>query len=112
LTTESITGVIASGLLSFSGAGLIGFLVGYATKKVLKLIAVILGVVAAIILLPLTYLASKGVITVNQDRLIVLLQSWGNSLLLAATSSLSALTISLPITGGLAAGFAYGLKKG
>jgi uncharacterized membrane protein (Fun14 family) len=112
LTTESITGVLASGLLSFSGAGLIGFLIGYATKKVLKLIAIVLGLVAAIILLPLTYLASKEIITVNYDRLTTLLQGWANSALLAATSNLSALTISLPVTGGLAAGFAYGLKKG
>jgi uncharacterized membrane protein (Fun14 family) len=112
LTSESITSIIGSGLLSFSGAGLIGFLIGYGTKKVLKLIAIILGGLLAIVMVPMAYLASKGIITVNYDKLTVLLESWGNSALFAATSSVSALTISLPITGGLAAGFAYGLKKG
>ncbi len=77
-------------LFSIGSGGVIGFLVGFAIKKVMKILAVIVGGFLA----ALIYLQSQSIITdTNQISAIA-----GN--------------LGIPLTGGLAAGFAIGLMKG
>src|SRR6476660_9892984 len=105
---------------SFSGtvgfAGIIGFLIGYALKKIAKILAVIVGVFFAAIL----YFESNGTININWDKLQSIAQSTLSSFMglitTAANGNSSTLlpiaSLGLPLTGSAAAGFAIGFMKG
>ena len=97
--------------------GIIGFLIGYALKKIAKILAVITGVFFAAIL----YFESNGIINVNWDKLQSIAQSTVSSLTgLIATaagnskgSTLLPITdLGLPLTNSAAAGFTLGFIKG
>jgi uncharacterized membrane protein (Fun14 family) len=100
------------------GGGL-GFLVGYAVKKIFKIILVLAGLSIA----TLSYLQLQGIVAVNWDKL----DSAARGTLTGfnATSQLPAVAPALgeqiltamsnsgiPLTGGLAAGFAFGFSRG
>ena len=88
--------------LSTGGAG--GFLIGYATKKIVKILLFFLGLCS----LSLFYLVHIGVIDVNGDKL-----AEATSSLLAQTAVFLSATIAyLPFSGSFAAGFALGIMKG
>jgi uncharacterized membrane protein (Fun14 family) len=97
--------------MSGSG-GVIGFLVGFALKRVMKIIAVIAGIFFA----ALMYLQSQNLVSVNWDKLQFASQSTVTSLANSLTDTGQISTIAgnlgLPLTGGLAAGFAIGFMKG
>ncbi len=91
--------------LGIGGIG--GFLVGYATKKISKLIVVLSG----LILIFLLYLGTNGIIAIDYGKLGEVL----NSLLGfagKATIWLIGVIALLPFTGGFLAGFFLGLKMG
>ena len=100
------------------GGGL-GFLVGYAVKKIFKIILVLAGLSIA----TLSYLQLQGIVAVNWDKL----DSAARGTLTGfnATSQFPAVAPALseqiltamsnsgiPLTGGLAAGFAFGFSRG
>ena len=88
--------------LSTGGAG--GFLIGYATKKIIKILMFFLGLYS----LSLFYLAHIGVIDINSDKL-----AEATSSLLAQTAGfLSATIVYLPFSGSFVTGFALGIMKG
>ena len=88
--------------LSTGGAG--GFLIGYATKKIVKILMFFLGLCS----LSLLYLAHTGVININSQKL-----AEATSSFLAQTAGfLSAAIAYLPFSGSFAAGFALGIMKG
>lgn len=99
-------------MFSIGSGGIIGFLVGFALKRVMKILAVIVGVFFA----ALMYLQSQNLISVNWDKL----QSTSQSTVTALTSTVTDLgqistiagNLDLPLTGGLAACFAIGFMKG
>jgi uncharacterized membrane protein (Fun14 family) len=103
---------ISPTLFSTGSGGLIGFIIGFAIKKVMKILAAIAGVFFA----ALTYLQSQGVININWDKLQSVSQSTITTIAnsLTDTGQISTITgnLGLPLTGGLAAGFAIGLMKG
>lgn len=100
--------------------GGVGFLLGYAIKKVIKIVIVLAGLSIA----ALSFLQIQGVIAVNWDKLDglargtmsglgnttgqfpSLLPGFGDHILTAISNS------GIPITSGLAAGFAFGLSRG
>jgi uncharacterized membrane protein (Fun14 family) len=100
--------------------GGVGFLLGYAIKKVIKIVIVLAGLSIA----ALSFLQIQGVIAVNWDKLDglargtmsglgnttaqfpTLLPGFGDHILTAISNS------GIPITSGLAAGFAFGLSRG
>ncbi len=97
--------------------GVAGFVIGYAIKKILKIVMVIVGLFLA----ALAYLASQGVISVNWDKI----GSASTSTLVgiqnatmgatpgAADQVMMALAnIGIPLTGSFAAAFALGFMKG
>ena len=87
--------------------GIIGLCMGYALKKVAKIVAAIIGLFA----LGLIYLESQGLISV--DWLGV--QAWGNTALSGLGQMegvLGVLISNLPFAGGAIVGFGIGIKMG
>jgi len=88
--------------LSTGGAG--GFLIGYATKKIVKILMFFLGLGS----LSLFYLMHIGVIDIHSEKL----AEATSSLLAQMAGFLSATIAYLPFSGSFAAGFTLGIMKG
>lgn len=103
---------ISPTLFSAGSGGLIGFLVGFAIKRVFKILAVIAGIFFG----SLMYLQSQNLISVNWDKLQDMSQWTVTTLAHSLTDMGQISTISgnlgIPLAGGLAAGFAFGVMKG
>lgn len=114
------TSIGIGGLATSVGiGGFLGFLMGYAMKKILKIIIIVAGLLVGI----LYYLQYNGLVALDWSKLEAAL---GNAMtnfsgfnlstpLLPGISDqiLDALSNSgIPLTGGFAAGFAFGLSKG
>ena len=102
---------IPSALFTAGSGGITGFLIGFALKKVIKLIAVIIGVFFGALL----YLQSQNIISIDWAKL----QSFSESTLSIIGNSITTGNISnilgnfgLPLTGGLSAGLVLGFSKG
>jgi uncharacterized membrane protein (Fun14 family) len=107
-------GAIDSVLVGLGGGGIFGFVVGYALKKIVKLLTIAVGTLAAILCGILYWLESLGVLTISIDygRLTWTLHS---ALTWASTQSSNALGASLqagPAFAGFAAGVSLGLHRG
>ena len=91
--------------LGIGGIG--GFVVGYAFKKISKLIIVLIG----LFIIALLYLGTSGIISINYDKLF---RALANSLGLAgeAASWLIGLISILPFMGSFIVGFLLGFKLG
>lgn len=88
--------------LSTGGAG--GFLIGYAAKKIVKILMFFLGLYS----LSLFYLMHVGVIDINSEKL----AEATSGLLTQAAGFFSAAIAYLPLSGSFATGFALGIMKG
>lgn len=87
--------------------GIGGICVGYALKKVAKIVAFIVGLA----FLGLQYLAYVGIININYGAL----EQWGRNLLGnlgAAERILLAVITNLPFAASFGVGFALGIKMG
>jgi uncharacterized membrane protein (Fun14 family) len=113
MVVESIT----ANTTTIGLGGIVGFLLGYALKKVAKILAVIIGVFFAAIM----YFESTGIMNINWDKLQSIAQSTISSLtgLITTTGNgnnsstlLPITSLGLPLTGSAAAGFAIGFMKG
>ncbi|MFQ6086917.1 MAG: FUN14 domain-containing protein [Candidatus Bathyarchaeia archaeon] len=99
---------IATPLVFQLGIGAIGgFVVGYAIKKVTKLIVVLIGV----FLLALIYLSSQGILAVNYDKLSEAVSGWLGGAG-QAVGWLTPIIAHLPFAGSFLAGFFFGFKLG
>jgi uncharacterized membrane protein (Fun14 family) len=67
LTIESILPT----LFSIGSGGVVGFLIGFAIKKVMKILAVVVGIFFGATM----YLQSQGIINVDWDKLQIVSQS-------------------------------------
>jgi len=87
--------------------GIGGFIAGYAFKKLLKIVAVIVG----LFILAFIYLGYQGIITINFGELE---NSIANALGLAgqATGFIATIIALLPAAGSFGAGFFLGFKLG
>lgn len=103
---------ISPSLFSIGSGGVFGFLVGFAIKKVMKILAVVVGVFFGAMM----YLQSQGIVNVNWDKLqsvsLSTVTTIANSFTDTGQISSIAGDLGIPLTGGLAAGFAIGLLKG
>jgi uncharacterized membrane protein (Fun14 family) len=99
-------------IFSMGSGGIIGFLAGYAIKRVMKILAIVVGAFFA----ALIYLQSQALITINWDKLQATSQSAVTTIAnsLTDTGQISIITgvLGVPMTSGLAAGFTVGLMKG
>ena len=104
--------IVTPTLFTIGSGGLIGFLAGFAIKRVFKILAVIVGIFFA----ALMYFQSQNLISVNWDKIQSMTQGMLSTLghSLTDTGQISTITgnLGIPMTGGLAAGFAIGVMKG
>jgi len=104
--------IIRSALLTAGSGGIAGFIIGFALKKVIKILAVIVG----IFLGTLIYFQSQSFITINWAKLESLLEStmptMSNSV--SDTSLVNNITgsMGLPLLGGLSLGLVVGFTRG
>jgi uncharacterized membrane protein (Fun14 family) len=95
------------------GGGLFGgLLLGYALKKVVKLIAVVVGLFIA----GLAYLQYQQIASVNWDKIESTITGLANATTNTFNNynleSLATTTLGIPLTGGMSAGFVVGFMKG
>lgn len=112
--SQSIPAWSSSLLVDLGIGGLVGFAVGYALKKILKLLLLVAGTVLLLLTSAIEYLQGKGIVTiqVNYD----VLNAWIFSAAAWGMSHLSTLTgwifqVGAGVT-GLTGRFAIGLYKG
>ena len=104
-TITSVSAIIGGGFFG-------GLLLGYALKKVVKLIAVIVG----LFITGLAYLQYQQLATFNWDRIEGTISTIAN----ATTNTfndynietLTSTNLGFPLTSGMSAGFAIGFMKG
>ncbi|MDF9746512.1 FUN14 domain-containing protein [Natrinema salsiterrestre] len=95
--------------LEFGGGAAIGGLIGFATKKLAKLLAVIVGVQ----LMLFRYLESQGILIVDWNRLSAgLLKTQTRAQDAADISWLQSMISTLSIGAGFTGGFLVGFKRG
>jgi uncharacterized membrane protein (Fun14 family) len=102
----SYIGVVVGG--GFFG----GLLLGYAIKKVVKLIAVVVGLFLA----GLGYLQYQQIASVNWDKvegtISIIANTTSNTLNNHNIETLVTTNLGIPLTGGVSAGFAIGFMRG
>ncbi|WP_254274107.1 FUN14 domain-containing protein [Haloarcula marina] len=97
--------------LEFGAGGLIGGLIGFAAKKVAKLIAVIVGLELALF----KFLETRGILEVNWQAIGGAAENATAAGTTAAgqpPSWLLSLLSALPVSAGFTGGFLVGFKKG
>ncbi len=87
--------------------GILGFFSGYAVKKIAKIIAVLIGLGALLLI----YLGYEGIITINYDKSISD-DSEPNGNSSQASIALTPIIANLPFAGSFIAGVAVGAKLG
>ncbi|WP_336038161.1 FUN14 domain-containing protein [Halobacterium yunchengense] len=95
--------------LEFGGGAGIGAVIGFAAKKVAKLIAVIVGLELALF----KFLESRGILTVDWDRLtagMLDLTSAANAS--TPPSWVNTILSTLSVSAGFTGGFLLGFRKG
>jgi uncharacterized membrane protein (Fun14 family) len=113
---------LASFATSIGFGGVAGFLIGYALKKVMKVILIIVG----LIFVGFIYLEYHKVLSIDWNKIQLSVENglsgivnmtngsipaevpWGSGQLISATLT----NYGIPITGSLAAGFVIGFVKG
>jgi uncharacterized membrane protein (Fun14 family) len=107
---------------TIGGGFFVGILIGYALKKLVKLVSIIVGLFLA----GLAYLQYHQIANINWNKLqtvsedaittlsnaILQIQSSGDSHAAAATASLAMTSFGIPLTGSMSAGFTIGFIKG
>ena len=109
---------IAAFAATLSGGFFVGILIGYALKKVVKLVAVVVGLFLA----GLAYLQYQQIVDISWNKIPRLLQNAANVLENATTqipgfssdhtAALVMTNFGIPLTGSMAMGFAVGFMKG
>jgi uncharacterized membrane protein (Fun14 family) len=90
--------------------GMVGFLIGFAIKEIMKILAV----GAGIFFTALMYLESQNIMNINWDKLqsaISTLTNAAGQIPLASTTSSTAINFAVPMTGSSAIGFAIGFMR-
>jgi uncharacterized membrane protein (Fun14 family) len=119
--------IISSYAATMGGGFFVGVLIGYALKKVIKLLAVIFGLFLA----GLAYLQYHQIANINWNKLQTVLSegtitTLSNTIIIqipginggdighaaATASSLAMTNLGIPLTGSMSAGFAIGFIKG
>lgn len=95
--------------IEFGGGALIGAIIGFAAKKIAKLIAVIVGIELALF----KFLESRGFLQVNWDKLTAGMVDAGSTAASGTPPSwLMSILSTLSIGAGFTGGFLVGFKKG
>ncbi len=96
--------------VQLGAGGIAGFIIGFAVKKLLKLLAILAG----LIFIFLQYLAWKGFIDIHYDRIYAvaqtMLQQSGTSV--TEFNIPAFITANIPMAGSFVAGLGIGFKMG
>ena len=115
---------IGSYASTVGGGFFVGILIGYALKKVIKLLAVIVGLflaglaylqyhqIASINWNKLQTVLSEGAITTLSNAIIQIQSSGDDHAAVTASSSLAMTSFGIPFTGSMSVGFSIGFMKG
>jgi uncharacterized membrane protein (Fun14 family) len=118
----SIVENFGSTAATVGGGFFVGVLIGYALKKVIKIVAVLIGLFLA----GLAYLQYHQIANINWNKLqqvsegaittlsntITQIQDIGYTSNQSATTSLAMTSFGIPFTGSMSAGFTIGFMKG
>jgi uncharacterized membrane protein (Fun14 family) len=102
-----MTEVLSPIVYQIGVGGVLGFFVGYAVKKMTKVLAVLIGLGALVLI----YLGYQGVISINYDKLVQMIQDLMGRAGQASTS-LTPIIANLPFAGSFIAGVAVGVRLG
>jgi uncharacterized membrane protein (Fun14 family) len=107
-----------SAVVTVGGGFFAGVLIGYALKKVLKLVAIVVGLFLA----GLAYLQYQQIVVISWNKIPRVLQNAASALANATaqipgfsgdhTAALAMTNFGIPLTGSMAMGFAVGFMKG
>jgi uncharacterized membrane protein (Fun14 family) len=100
-------------ILTSSGFGMMGgFLMGFAIKKVMKVLAIIAGIFLSI----LAYFESQDIIYINWKNLVSVSENTSSQVVNVISeiqqSSSSSLDLAIPMGGSMTLGFILGFMKG
>jgi uncharacterized membrane protein (Fun14 family) len=116
---------LGSTAATMGGGFFVGILIGYALKKIIKLLSIIVGLFLA----GLVYLQSQQIANINWKKLQTVSESAittlsnaitqisgisgdGHAVAATSTSSLAMTSFGIPFTGSISAGFTIGFMKG
>ncbi len=94
-------------LFQMGGAGGLGFITGYAVKKILEAVMIIVGV----FVMGLFTLASTGSVTIHWDKVFASANASSAMIANFAASTGGVLLQHFPITSGFGLGFIFALRK-
>jgi len=106
---------LLSNIIPFAGSGLVGYAIGFALKKILKLMLIIVGFLAGMLFVGVQLLQKYGYVSaVNWDKLgndtSTQIQHWATSVDVSNVHGLFH-TLGIPVSGGLALGFLAGFVR-
>jgi uncharacterized membrane protein (Fun14 family) len=107
--------VLLSNLIPFAGSGLVGYAIGFALKKVFKLILIIIGFLAGMFFVGVQLLQQYGYVsTVDWDKLgndtSTQIQHWAANVDVANVHSIFHI-LGIPVSGGLGLGLLAGFVR-
>jgi uncharacterized membrane protein (Fun14 family) len=106
---------LLSNIIPFAGSGLVGYAIGFALKKILKLMLIIVGFLAGMFFVGVQLLQKYGYVsTVDWDKLgndtSTQIQHWAVNDDITNVHSLFH-TLGIPVSGGLGLGFLAGFIR-
>ena len=106
---------LLSNIVPFAGGGLLGYAMGFALKKILKWMLIIVGFLAGMFFVDVQLLERYGYVSaVNWDKLgndtSTQIQHWASNVDITNAHSLFH-TLGIPVSGGLALGFLVGFVR-
>jgi uncharacterized membrane protein (Fun14 family) len=107
--------VLLSNIIPFAGSGLLGYAMGFALKKVLKWMLIIVGFLAGMFFVGVQLLERYGYVSsINWDKLgndtSTQIQHWASNVDVTNVHSLFN-TLGIPVSGGLGLGFLAGFVR-
>ena len=107
--------VLLSSIIPFAGSGLLGYAMGFALKKILKWMLILMGFLAGMFFVGVQLLQKYGYVSgVNWDKLgndtSTQVQHWAANVDISNAHSLFH-TLGIPVTGGLGLGFLAGFVR-
>jgi uncharacterized membrane protein (Fun14 family) len=106
---------LLSNIIPFADSGLLGYTLGFALKKILKWMLIIVGILAGMFFVGVQLLQKDGYVSaVNWDKLgndtSTQVQHWASNVDVTNVHGLLH-TLGIPVTGGLAVGFLAGFVR-
>jgi uncharacterized membrane protein (Fun14 family) len=107
--------VLLSSIIPFAGSGLVGYAIGFALKKILKWMLIIVSFLAGMFFVGVQLLQKYGYVsTINWDKLgndtSAQIQHWVVNVDITNVHSLFH-TLGIPVSGGLGLGFLAGFVR-